>query len=79
SDIFHVDNDNSSTRFRFVGEADLGSWTAGTVLEAEFESNSTASINQNNQSDSASLKERKIEFFIKQPQYGKLSVGQGDT
>ncbi len=79
SDIFHVDNDNSSTRFRFTGEADVGSWTAGTVLEAEFESNSTGDVNQNSQSTSASLKERKIEFFIEQPSYGKLTVGQGDT
>jgi hypothetical protein len=79
TDIFHVDNDNSSTRFRFVGEADLGKWIAGTVLEAEFESNSTASVNQENHSESASLKERKIEFFIEQPSYGKLYVGQGDT
>ena len=79
TDVFHVDNDNSSTRVRFVGEADLGKWTAGTVLEAEFESNSTGDINQENQSTSASLKERKIEFFIEQPSYGKLTVGQGST
>ncbi len=79
TDVFHVDNDNSSSRFRFVGEADLDKVTAGTVLEAEFESNSTANVNQNNESNSAELKERKIEFFVKHSDYGKLSVGQGDT
>jgi len=79
TDVFHVDNDNSSSRFRFVGEADLGKISVGTVFEMELESNSTADVNQNNESSSASLKERKIEFFVKHPQFGKLTVGQGDT
>lgn len=79
TDVFHVDNDNSSSRFRFVGEAGQGNVTAGAVLEVEFESNSTSDISQTNESQSPTLKERKIEIFVNHSDYGKLTLGQGDT
>ena len=79
TEIYHVDNDNSSTRFRFVGEADIGSVTAGTNFEVEFESNSTNDINQNNQSTTTTLRERRMEFYLDHERLGRLSVGQGNT
>ncbi len=79
TEVFHVDNNNSSTRFRLLGEADLGSVTAGTNLEVEFESNSTGDINQNNQSTTAELKERRMEFYLDHERLGRLWVGQGNT
>ena len=79
TEIYHVDNDNSSTRFRFVGEADIGGVTAGTNFEVEFESNSTNDINQNNQSTTTTLRERRMEFYLDHERLGRLSVGQGNT
>jgi hypothetical protein len=52
TDVFFVDNDNSSTRVRFIGEAKpLDVLTIGTDIEVQFESNSTAAVNQDNQSN----------------------------
>ncbi len=79
SDVLHVDNDNSSTRFRFVGEGKFAqSSTVGITWESQFESNSTANvdINQNND-DNSDFTERKLELWYK-GDWGKLSVGQGD-
>jgi hypothetical protein len=40
-DFFHVDNDNSSTRVRFVGSGALtDDITVGSQIEVQFESNS---------------------------------------
>ncbi len=45
SEIFYVDNDNSSTRVRFIGAGKLDDdISVGTQIEVQFESNSTAAI-----------------------------------
>ncbi len=81
SEVFHVDNDNSSTRFRFIGEGDLDNdITVGTQIEVQFESNSTADISFN-QSDAtdAEFTERKLELYFDSERYGRVWLGQGDT
>ncbi len=81
SEVFHVDNDNSSTRFRFVGEGDLNNdITVGTQIEIQFESNSTADISFN-QSDAADaeITERLLELYFDSDQYGRVWIGQGNT
>ncbi|MEP3945052.1 porin [Ascidiaceihabitans sp.] len=78
TDAFFVDNDNSSTRFRLNGEADVGSLTAGFVVEIQTESNSTASVNQNTQSVSLEFDPRKLEIFLA-GNFGTLYLGQGQT
>jgi len=79
SDVIHVDNDNSSTRFRFVGEGNFSeSSTVGITWESQFESNSTANVDINQNNDGSSdFTERKLELWYK-GDWGKLSVGQGD-
>jgi len=81
TNVYHADNDNSSTRIRFIGEGDLSSdISIGTNIEFEIESNSTADINQNNQSSgTANFKDRKIEAYFTSKRFGKISIGQGDT
>jgi hypothetical protein len=81
TDVFHVDNDNSSTRLLFVGEASPdATWTVGTQIEVQMESNSTADINQLNPSTGGtSFTERKLEGYVRHQQYGTLWFGQGDT
>ena len=81
SEVFHVDNDNSSTRFRFIGEGDLNDdITVGTQIEIQFESNSTADISFN-QSDAtdAEITERKLELYFDSDRFGRVWLGQGDT
>lgn len=81
-ETFFVDNDNSSTRFRFEAEGDIGNNTvAGINIEIEAESNSTARVSQDQQnvSDATFLNPRKLEFFIAGDSFGRVSVGQGDT
>ena len=77
---FFVDNDNSSTRFRFTGsnEFDKG-WQVGIVWEVQFESNSSSEVSmdtKNTEVGGDSFTERKIEFWIEK--WGRLWVGQGD-
>lgn len=77
-DILHVDNDNSSTRFRLVGDEQVSDMVkVGVVWETQFESNSSADvdINQNDDGTSA-FTERRLEAFF-DTSYGKLSIGQG--
>jgi len=80
---FQADNDESSTRIRFQGSVSLDDgWSAGTNIEVQMESNSTANvtIDQNKSViGSNSFTERKLEVFFKSKKLGKLSLGQGDT
>ena len=83
TEIYHVDNDHSSTRVRFVGEAKpSGDLTAGARIEVQFESNSSAAINQNNENSATgtnSFTERELEIYAKHKRFGNLWLGQGDT
>lgn len=82
SEVFHVDNDNSSTRIRFVGEGDLNDdITVGTQIEVQFESNSTADIsfNQSGSAGDNNFTERKLELYFDSDQFGRVWLGQGDT
>jgi predicted porin len=77
---FFVDNDNSSTRFRFTGSNDFeAGWKVGIVWEVQFESNSSSAISMdssNTELGGDSFTERKIEFWVEK--WGRLWVGQGD-
>ena len=82
SEVFHVDNDNSSTRIRFIGEGDLNDdITVGTQIEVQFESNSTAAIsfNQSGSVGPDNFTERKLELYFDSDQFGRVWLGQGDT
>ena len=78
-EVVHVDNDNSSTRFRFVGSQDLGNgFKAGIVWESQFESNTSSGLDIPHDSDGDStFTERKLEAWFSGG-FGKLSIGQGD-
>jgi len=82
TDLFHVDNDTSSTRVRLVGEAkpakDL---TVGANIEVQMESNTSSGVSQNTESAAvggASFTERILDVYV-DSRYGKLTIGQGDT
>ena len=81
--FFHADNDNSSTRFRIIGEAELGEVTAGAQFEFEFRSNNSNSdikIGQDTEDNTGStLSERKIEAYFDHAYLGRVWLGQGQT
>lgn len=82
TEILHVDNDNSSTRFRLIGTADYNEdISIGSVIEVQFESNSTADIKIDGSAPDGNnhFTERKLELYFDHKRYGRLWLGQGDT
>ncbi len=82
SEVFHVDNDNSSTRIRFIGKGQLNEdVSVGTQIEVQFESNSTAAIriDQDSPAGPNNFTERKLELYGDSKTLGRVWVGQGDT
>ena len=84
SETYNVDNDSSSTRLRVIGEADVSDdLTIGSAIEAEFESNSSFAVNQNNETTDISngngINQRRLEVYFDSKRYGKLWLGQGSS
>ena len=83
-DLKFVDNDNSSTRFRFTGSNEFNEvWKVGIVWENQMESNSSADtdidIGENGDTSDVTFTERKMEFYVDHKKFGRLWLGQGDT
>ncbi len=81
---FQADNDISSTRVGFKGKAKMDDgWSAGTKIEFQIESNSSADVKIDDKGggddNKASLSERKLEVWVKNKGFGKLTLGQGST
>ncbi len=84
NDTKFVDNDNSSTRFRFTGSNEFGeNWKVGIVWENQMESNSSADteidIGENGDAGDVTFTERKMEFYVNHNKFGRVWLGQGDT
>ncbi|WP_417614465.1 porin [Oceanisphaera sp.] len=81
TDLYHVDNDSSSTRLRVIGEGDVSpELTVGTAIEVQLESNSTAKVSQDNESDSDNIiSDRRLEVYFDHDRLGKLWMGKGWT
>jgi predicted porin len=79
SEAFHVDNDNSSTRFRFQGTGEISpGLKAGLVFETEYQSSPSNLVTFADRDAAApTLDERYMEVFL-DGRLGKLSMGQGD-
>jgi hypothetical protein len=82
SDIFNVDSEVSSTRFRIIGDYQSHpEFSIGAIIEVEFESNSSAEISQDNKTNVGPnhFTERKLEIYFDSQTYGRLWLGQGST
>lgn len=78
SRLFHADNVNSQTRFRFTGtHAFAPGLTAGINWEVGYTSNPPSGISMTGPSVDATFNERHAEVFLDSP-WGKVSFGQGD-
>lgn len=79
-DLHHVDNDASSTRIRFIGEAKPNEkLTVGAAMEVQFESNSTSNVSQTGVGGTDNFTQRRLEVYFDHMDYGKLWLGQGWT
>jgi predicted porin len=80
ADWFFVDNDNSSTRFRFRGSNDFEKgWKVGFLWEVEMQSNASNQVSMEDESDLSDItfNERHMEVWLEK--WGRLRLGQGDT
>jgi hypothetical protein len=80
SELFFVDNDNSSTRIRVTGSEEVDGWgTFGFKGEWQFESNPSneADIGAETGFGDNNFTERHMDIWLKSA-YGKGSLGQGD-
>ncbi|UCD77759.1 MAG: hypothetical protein JSW26_20445 [Desulfobacterales bacterium] len=77
---FFVDNDNSSTRFRFSGSNDFeDGWKVGILWEVEMQSDPSNNVNMDDDGSDfgdVHFDERKMEFWVEK--WGRLWLGQGD-
>ena len=78
---FFVDNDNSSTRFRFTGDNEFeNDWKVGIVWEVEMQSDPSNKVHMGDDGSDfgdVNFDERKMEFWIEK--WGRMWLGQGDT
>ncbi|OXY82553.1 porin [Oceanimonas doudoroffii] len=81
TELYHVDNDSSSTRLRVIGEGDVSpELTVGTAIEVQLESNSSFAVSQDNESPSGdTISDRRLEVYFDHDRLGKLWVGKGWT
>ena len=80
-DLFNVDSDTSSTRFRIIGKYQAHpDFSIGTNFEVQMESNSSVEVSQDNKTTGPiTFTERKLEIYFDSKTYGRLWLGQGDT
>lgn len=78
SNVHQVDNNNSSTRFRFLGNAKIdANWSAGYLLEIEaFSAASNAVTQGNDDGNPNAINLRHSAWYIEHKQLGRLWVGQ---
>lgn len=82
--VFHVDNDNSSSRIGIKAKAKPSdAITLGAKFEVELQSNASNKVDMGTQNGSSYtegsvFKERHIDFYA-DTNFGKISIGQGDT
>jgi hypothetical protein len=79
-DVFHVDNDASSTRFRILGDYNFSNDIKfGAAIEYEIEYASSDSVDQNTAGlgDDLGITDRRFELMATSKKYGSLWLGRG--
>lgn len=87
TDVYNVDNNNSSTRLGLLGEARVSpDWTVNSALEFDLRSNSSTQVSRasenGNGADTPTLgpfRIRRAEVGVANAQYGTLLLGRGST
>jgi len=78
---YFVDNDVSNSRLRFIGTAKVtDDMTLGSRIEFAFAPNESSTVTQGNEGgDENYIQGRWAEVSLTSNNYGKLSLGKGDT
>ena len=77
---YYVDNDASNSRVRFMGSAKMtDDLTLGSRLEVAFAPDESSQVSQNNESPGDFINERWADVSLASKQFGKISLGKGDT
>lgn len=79
SRLYFVDNDNSSTRLGVNAKAKISELTFGGKIEYELESNSSKSVNIENQNIDAEISLRHADIYVEHDSFGKFSFGRGSS
>lgn len=81
TNFFFVDNANSSSRFRIVGEGAIDDeMTYGTNLAVQIQPNASNVVNQIDQTTgSVGFTVRNVEAYLDHERFGRVWIGQGDT
>lgn len=81
SDIYFVDNGNSSSRIGLLGDAKVSDdITMGAKMEFEYKSNPSDKVNQDDKNpDGSSFDDRWIDGQFTSKRFGKLYLGKGST
>jgi predicted porin len=82
SDVFVVDNDNSSSRLGFQGKASLKpGWSAGYNMEFDLQSDSNSNrvTEFNDEGSGLDLRIRKNELYVESEALGRFTIGQGSN
>lgn len=84
SDVFVVDNDNSSSRLGFKGSAKIKpGWSAGYNIEFDLRGDSNSNLVKETDDEAipaaGEFRIRKNELYIDSEQLGRVTLGQGST
>ncbi|BBO68454.1 hypothetical protein DSCA_23840 [Desulfosarcina alkanivorans] len=82
SNVYLVDNDNSSTRVGVLGTIKPGgNYEVGTRIEVEFQSNDSNLVNQNDKRGVGdnNFRKRHLDLWVDGGTIGKFSLGWGST
>jgi predicted porin len=82
SDVFVVDNDNSSSRLGFQGKASIKPGvSAGYNMEFDLQndSNSNRVSEENDEGSGLELRIRKNELYVESETLGRITIGQGSN
>jgi predicted porin len=84
SEVFHSDNDNSSTRWRLVGKGVINDqWTVGTKIEQDIgQTNNSSTVNfftPDTSVTDVSFDNRHLMFYVQNKTFGRVSLGKTDT
>ncbi len=83
SNIFHSDNENSSTRWRLVGSAKLSDdFAIGAKIEQDIgqtNNSSSVDIDQRTSASDVAFDNRHLTFYLDSKQFGRVWLGKGDT
>lgn len=78
--FYHIDNDASNSRVRFVGSSKISEdLTVNTRIEVAVAPDESSVVSQTNQAPGDYFNQRWAEISLTSKAYGKLSIGKGDT